>query len=318
VTDFGYALSSEEFEATDLVDYAVEAEDRGYDFVSVSDHFHPWLESQGESPFVWNTLGAVAHATDSLDVGVGVNCPTMRIHPVNIAQAAATTASMLDGREFYFGVGTGEQLNEHVVAERWPEHDVRLDMLAEAIDLIRSLWTGEQVSHHGDHYTVENARLFTLPDESPPVVVSAFGEQTAQAAGDLGDGLWSVGPQGDLVDAYESSGGDGPKLAQLTVCCAETEDEAVETAHEYWRQSALSGELNQLLPTPVHFEQATEMISEDDIREGNIVTDQDPQTHIDLVEGFQEAGYDHVYFHQVGPDQEQFFDFYEEEVLTSF
>jgi G6PDH family F420-dependent oxidoreductase len=314
VTDFGYTLSSEEFGPSELVDNATEAEGRGYDFVSVSDHFHPWLAEQGESPFVWNTLGGVAAATEEIDVGVGVTCPTVRIHPVNVAQAAATTKEMLDGRDFYFGVGSGEALNEHVTGEHWPEHDVRMEMLAEAIDVIRKLWTGEQVSHRGEHFTVENARLFTLPDELPSLIVSAFGEESARAADELGDGFWSVGPQ-DVVSEFD---GDGPKITQLSMCVADSEDEAVRTAHENWRQSALPGELNQILPTPKHFDQASQMVSEEDVRAGSIITDPDPQTHIDNIEQCLDAGYDHVYFHQIGDDQRAFFDFYDEEVLPSF
>ncbi|SFR61941.1 TIGR03557 family F420-dependent LLM class oxidoreductase [Halogeometricum limi] len=314
MTDFGYTLSSEEFGPNELVGFAREAESRGYDFLSASDHFHPWLASQGESPFVWSTLGAVAEATDDVDLGVGVTCPTVRIHPVNVSQAAATTKEMLGDREFYFGVGTGEALNEHVTGERWPEHEVRLAMLEEAVDVIRSLWTGRQVSHHGDHYTVENARLFTLPDELPPIVVSAFGERTARAAGEFGDGFWSVGPQ-DTVSEFD---GDGPKLTQLSVCVAETEAEAVETAHENWRQSALPGELAQELPTPKHFDQASELVTKERIREGSILTSTDPQDHVDSIQQCLDAGYDHVYFHQIGDDQSAFFDFYEEEVFPSF
>jgi G6PDH family F420-dependent oxidoreductase len=272
------------------------------------------LAEQGESPFVWSTLGGVAEATESVDVGVGVTCPTTRIHPVNVAQAAATTKAMLDGREFYFGVGTGEALNEHVTGERWPEYAVRKEMLAEAIDVIRSLWTGEQVSHRGPHYTVENARLFTLPDEPPSLVVSAFGEESARMADELGDGFWSVGPQ-DIVSEFD---GDGPKITQLSVCVADSEDEAVATAHENWRQSALPGELNQELPTPKHFDQASQLVSEADVREGSIVTDTDPQAHVDSIQRCLDAGYDHVYFHQIGDDQEAFFEFYEEEVFPSF
>jgi G6PDH family F420-dependent oxidoreductase len=312
--EFGYTLSSEEFAGSELVEFAREAESRDYDFLSVSDHFHPWLAEQGESPFVWNTLGGVAAATDDIDLGVGVTCPTVRIHPVNVAQAAATTKEMLEGREFYFGVGSGEALNEHVTGEHWPEHDVRMEMLEEAIDVIRSLWTGEQVSHRGKHFTVENARLYTLPEELPSLVVSAFGEESARRASDVGDGFWSVGPQ-DVVEEYE---GDGPKMTQLTMCVADSEDEAVKTAHENWRQSALPGELNQILPTPKHFDEATQMVTEETMREGSTLTSTDPQEHIDSIQQCLDAGYDHVYFHQIGDDQEAFFEFYEEEVLPSF
>ena len=318
--ELGYAVSSEEHGPDDMIDYAVRAEETGFDFVSASDHFHPWTSTQGESPFVWSVLGAIARETEEVDVGVGVTCPTIRIHPVNVAQATATVASMLPDREFLFGVGTGEQLNEHVTGERWPEHSVRLEMLEEAIEVMRKLWAGGQTSHHGKHYTVENARLFTRPDEAPPAMVSAFGPKTASAAAEYADGFWSVGPQDEPLEAYRDAGGDGPAISQLTVCVdsERSEDEAVSTAHEYWPQSSLPGELNQVLPTPRHFEQAVEMVDEEDVREGSLLTDQDPDAHIENLQEIVDAGYDHVYVHQVGPDQEAFFELYEEEVLPSF
>lgn len=320
MVELGYALSSEEHGPNELVDYAVRAEDAGFDFASISDHYHPWLSQQGNSPFAWSTLGAIARATIDLDVGVGVTCPIIRYRPANLAQAAATVATMLedDGQRFYFGVGTGENLNEHVVGEGWPPHHVRLEMLEEAVEVVRKLWTGEQVDHRGEHYTVENARLFTLPDENPPICVSAYGEQTAERAADLGDGFWSVGPQ-EVVQTYEDEGGEGPKFSQLTVCYADSEDEAVETAHEWWANSLLPGQLSTELAIPEFFEQATQLVSKEQVREADsIVTDPDPQTHVENLREFVDAGYDHIYVHQVGPDQESFFQFYDDEVLPAF
>ena len=317
MAELGYTLSSEEHGPDQLADNAARAEEVGFDFASISDHYHPWVSAQGESPFVWGTLGAVARATEEIEVGVGVTCPIQRMHPAIVAQAAATAATMLDGR-FYFGVGSGEALNEHVTGEHWPEYSVRMEMLEEAVGVIRELWDGEMHNHHGKHYEVENAQLYTLPDELPPIVVSAFGEQSAQAAGRFGDGLWTVGPQEDLVDEYEDSGGDGEAIAQLSVCYAETEEEAVETAHEVWPNSALPGELAQILPTPTHFEQATQMVTKDDIREGSIVTSPDPQDHVDSIEQAYDAGFDKVYVHQIGDDQESFFEFYEDEVMPAY
>ena len=320
MVELGYTLSSEEHPPNDLVDHAVRAEELGFDFVSISDHFHPWISQQGNAPFVWTTLGGVARATSDLDVGVGVTCPIIRYRPAILAQSTATVAKMLegDGQRFYFGVGTGENLNEHVAGDHWPPHAVRLDMLEEAVEVIRKLWSGEMVSHYGDHYTVENAKLFTLPEETPPVCVSAYGEKTAKAAADLGEGFWSVGPQ-DVVQTFEENGGEGPKFSQLTVCYAEDEDEAVETAHEKWRNSLLPGQLATELETHELFEQATQMVSKEDVREADsIVTDPDPQTHVENVQQFVDAGYDHVYVHQIGPNQDRFFEFYEDEVLPAF
>lgn len=164
MTKIGYTISSEEHGPNELVNHAVRAEQVGFEFASISDHFHPWTSTQGNAPFVWSTLGGIAQATDDLPVGVGVNCPIMRIHPVNVAHAAATAATMFEG-QFFLGVGTGERLNEHVTGEHWPEHTIRMEMLEEAIEIIRKLWQGGQQSYYGDHFTVENARLYTLPED---------------------------------------------------------------------------------------------------------------------------------------------------------
>lgn len=311
----GYALSSEEHGPADLVDYATRAEEVGFDFARISDHFHPWIGKQGNAPFVWSTLGAIARETDDLRVGTGVTCPTIRIHPVIIAQAAATVADMFDGR-FDLGVGTGENLNEHVEGDHWPEHERRLEMLVEAVAVIRELWTGENVSHYGEHYTVENAKLYTLPEESPPINVAAGGPETADAAGRIGDGLISTAPKSELVDHFRSSGeaGNGPTYGQLTVCYAETEEEGKKIAHEWWPNAGLPGELGQELPTPKHFEQAVKPLSREEATK-HIVCGSDPQAHLDGIQQYVDAGFDHVYVHQVGPNQGDFFEFYEEEVL---
>ena len=310
----GYTLSSEEHPPNDLVRNAVRAEAVGFDFASVSDHFHPWTSTQGNSPFVWSVLGALAHATDDLDVGVGVTCPTIRMHPAIHAHAVATVAAMFEGR-FTFGVGTGENLNEHVLGDRWPEHDVRLELLEEAMEVMDALWEGGNTSHRGEHYTVENARLYTLPEEKPPVVVSAFGPKTARMAAEYGDGLWTVGIKEDVLEAYEDAGGEGPTYTQLDVCYAETEEEAIETVLEHWPNTALPGELSQELPTPAHFEQAAQMVEYEDIAEGATVTSPEPADHLESIHEAIDAGFDHVYVHQIGPDQDSFFECYEESVL---
>ena len=320
MVELGYTLSSEEHGPTDLVRHAVRAEEVGFDFASISDHYHPWVSQQGNAPFAWSTLGGVAAATDDIDVGVGVTCPIIRYDPAILAQATATVAKMFEesGQQFYFGVGTGENLNEHVTGEQWPSHRVRLDMLEEAVEVIRKLWTGDMVTHRGDHYTVRNAKLFTTPEENPPVVVSAYGEHAAKRAADLGDGFWSVGPQ-DVVQTFEQEGGEGPKFSQLTVCYADSEDEAVETAHEWWPNSLLPGQLSSELEIPEFFEQASQMVTKEQVREADsIVTDPDPQAHVENLRKFVDAGYDHVYVHQIGPDQEALFDLYEDEVLPEF
>ena len=181
--EIGYALSSEEHAPADLVRYARLAEERGFTYALISDHFHPWTDRQGQSPFVWSVIGAIAEATERLRLGTGVTCPTIRIHPAIIAQAAATAAALMPGR-FFLGVGTGENLNEHILGDRWPEGRVRLEMLEEAIEVIRLLWQGGYQSHHGTHYTVEQARLYTLPDEPPPIMVAAGQAERREARRD--------------------------------------------------------------------------------------------------------------------------------------
>jgi G6PDH family F420-dependent oxidoreductase len=313
--ELGYAISSEEHRPLDLVDNARRAEQAGFTFALVSDHFHPWTDKQGQSPFVWSVLGGIAIATESLRLGTGVTCPLIRTHPAIIAQAAATAASMLPGR-FFLGVGTGENLNEHVHGDRWPPAFVRREMLEEAVQVMRELWKGELTSHEGKHYRVENARIYTLPPEPIEVYVAAGGPKAAELAGRIGDGLISTTPEAELVETYESSGGHGPKIGMLTVCWAKSEKEARKTAHEWWPNAALKGTLGQELPLPSHFEAASAMVTEDDVAE-TVVCGPDAGRHIDGIRKFADAGFDQVYVHQVGPDQEGFTGFYAREVLPA-
>jgi coenzyme F420-dependent glucose-6-phosphate dehydrogenase len=315
--ELGYALSSEEHRPLDLVRNAARAEESGFRFALVSDHFHPWIDRQGQSPFVWTVLGGIATATERLEIGTGVTCPTIRIHPAIVAQAAATAASMLPGR-FFLGVGTGENLNEHILGQRWPSTEDRRKMLEEAVSIMRLLWEGELASHRGRYYTVENARIYTLPEEPVRVLVAAGGERAADLAGRVGDGLIGTAPDRKIVEAFDGAGGRGkPRYAQVTVCWAEREEEARRTATEWWPNAALKGPLGQELPLPSHFEQAAEMVTEDDVAE-MIVCGPDPERHIDRLETYAAAGYTHVYVHQVGPDQEGFFDFYASQVLPRY
>jgi coenzyme F420-dependent glucose-6-phosphate dehydrogenase len=312
--DIGYALSTEEHAPLDLVRNAARAEDAGFGFSLISDHFHPWIDRQGQSAFVWGVIGGIAASTRSLRLGTGVTCPLLRIHPAIVAQAAATAAALMPGR-FFLGVGTGENLNEHVLGDRWPSTAERREMLDEAIALMRRLWEGELCSFEGKHYRVVNARIYTLPDEPIPVVVAAGGPESAALAGRVGDGLVSTAPDAELVASYRTAGGDGPTYGMLTVCWAPTEDEARATALEWWPNAALRGTLGQELPLPSHFEQAAAMVDEEAIAEA-IVCGPDPEDHVEAIREFAEAGFDHVYVHQVGPEQNGFIDFYESEVLV--
>jgi G6PDH family F420-dependent oxidoreductase len=312
----GYALSSEEHPPDALVRHARAAEAAGFEFALVSDHFHPWTDRQGESPFVWTVIGAIAQSTETLVLGTGVTCPILRIHPAILAQAAATAAALMPGR-FFLGLGSGENLNEHILGDRWPNAAERLEMLAEAIAVIRRLWAGGLVSHHGRHFTVDRARLYTLPAEPPPIAVAASAPRAAELAGSEGDALISVAPNQEVVERFERAGGDGrPRYGQLHVCWAESEGEAVRTARHIWPNAALGGELGQELPLPRHFEQATSTVTDAEIAQA-IVCGPDPERHRTAIDAYVDAGFDHVYVHQIGPDQEGFLRFYEREILPA-
>lgn len=317
MVEIGYALSSEEHLPNDLVRHAQRAEEIGFPFALISDHYHPWTSSQGQAPFVWSIIGGIAQVTEKLRLGTGVTCPTVRIHPAIIAQAAATAGAMMPGR-FFLGVGTGEALNEHILGDHWPEHSIRLEMLEEAIAVIRQLWQGGDQSVYGQHYVVENAQIFTLPAELPPIYVAAGGPHAAEAAGKTGDGLISTAPKQEIVKSFERAGGKGkPRFAQVTVCWAKSEDEAIQTAHKIWPNAGLQGELSQILPTVTHFEQAVGMVTPEMIAEA-VVCGPDPNRHIEKIQEYIEAGFDHIYIHQVGHDQEGFFRFYQKEILPVF
>jgi coenzyme F420-dependent glucose-6-phosphate dehydrogenase len=310
----GYALSCEEHGPRDLVRNARLAEEAGFEFALISDHFHPWIDRQGQSPFVWAVIGAIAQATEGLRLGTGVTCPTIRTHPAIIAQAAATAAVLMPGR-FFLGVGTGENLNEHVLGDHWPPAAVRLEMLEEAVEVIRRLWSGEQTSHRGRHYIVENARIYTAPAESPPILVAAAGPKAAELAGRIGEGFVGVSPQGELLEVFDRAGGRGkPRYGQVQVCWASDERKAKRTALEWFPNIALPGELSQELPVPAHFEQAVELLSEDDMSE-IVACGPDLERHLEMIGRFEDAGFDHIYVHQIGPEQEGFIRFYESEVL---
>jgi G6PDH family F420-dependent oxidoreductase len=316
VPELGFSLSSEEHPPNELVRLAKAAEDAGFSYALISDHFHPWVDAQGQSPFVWSVIGGIAQATERIRIGTGVTCPTMRIHPAIIAQAAATSAAMMPGR-FFLGVGSGENLNEHILGAKWPAPDERLEMLEEAVEVIRMLWQGGYQTHRGKHYTVEQARIYTLPDELPEIAVAAAQTNAAELAGLIGDALISVAPDKEVVDEFEAAGGAGkPRYGHLTVCWAESEEEAKRTAHERWPNARLEGPLNQELALPEHFEGATKMVSADGAAE-SVVCGPDLDRYLEEIKAFADAGFDHVYIHQVGDDQEGFIRFAQRELMPS-
>jgi coenzyme F420-dependent glucose-6-phosphate dehydrogenase len=310
----GYKLASEEQSPSDLVRYAQMAEDAGFEFALISDHYHPWTDRQGQSPFVWSVIGAIGQATRRLVVGTAVTCPSQRIHPAIIAQAAATTAALMPGR-FLLGVGTGENLNEHVVGQGWPETEVRQQRLEEAIEVIRLLWQGGNRSHHGRYFTVENARLYTLPDTPPPLLVAAGGPRSAKMAARLGDGVIGTEPERTLLDAFQAAGGKRkPRYGELTVSWAKDEATARRIAREHWPTAAMESSLSWELPLPAHFEAVASLVTEDQIAE-SVLCDPDPAAHLTALRKYAAAGYDHICVHQVGKDQKGFFQFYEHEIL---
>jgi G6PDH family F420-dependent oxidoreductase len=314
VTSYGYKLSSEEHTAPDLVRNARRAEEVGFEFGAISDHFHPWIDRQGQSPFVWSVIGGIAQATERFRLGTAVTCPTIRMHPALVAQAAATAASMMPGR-FFLGVGTGENLNEHILGDRWPAASIRREMLEEAVELIRALWEGKSLTRSGKHYSVENARIYSLPEELPPIYVAGSGEKAVQVAARIGDGYIGVAPDAEMVREFDRSGGAGkPRVAEVQVCWARDDAEARRTALEWWPNVALPGELSQELPLPRHFGQGAEDVTEDDVAE-KVACGPDAERHLEMIRKYVDAGFDHVAVHQIGPDQDGFFQFYAREVL---
>ncbi|MFC8343695.1 LLM class F420-dependent oxidoreductase [Streptomyces sp. NPDC057280] len=311
--EYGYFLSCEEFGPAELIEQARMAEQAGFRALWISDHYHPWNDAQGQSPFVWSVLGALSEAV-SLPVETAVTCPTVRTHPAVIAQAAATTAVMTEGR-FRLGVGSGEALNEHILGHVWPPASVRLEMLEESIQIMRRLFTGEEVSHHGTHYTVENARLYTVPDEPVPIDISGFGPAATALAARVGDGYITMMPEASMVEQFRKGGG-GAKLVSggTKVCYGTDRDEAVRTVHRLWGNQFLPGELAQVLPSPRHFEQAQTLVTEDMVRDKAVCGD-DVDEHVAALSAFADAGFDRIYVNQIGPDQRGFFDFYRTKVL---
>jgi coenzyme F420-dependent glucose-6-phosphate dehydrogenase len=318
--ELGYAFSSEEHAPADLVRHARAAEDAGFGFGLISDHIHPWVDAQGHSGFVWSVIGAIGQATERFRIGTGVTCPLIRIHPAIIAHAAATCACLMPDR-FFLGVGTGENLNEHVLGAKWPAPDERLAMLEEAVEIMRLLWQGGYQTHRGKHYTVENLRIFDLPDEPVEIAVAAMQPNAAELAGRIGDALINVAPKKEIVEKFDEGGGNGkPKYGQVTVCYAGSKDDAKKTAFEVWPNALVEGSASQELPLPSDFEQLVESREPEEL--GNtLILGNDPAEYASAIKEYEEAGYTHVYIHQIGPDQESFLKFARSELfqlLTSF
>lgn len=305
--EIGYWLSSEEHAPSELVANARRAEEAGFSYVLISDHYHPWVNAQGHSPFVWGVIGAIAQATERLRLGTAVTCPLIRMHPVLVAQAAATSALLMEGR-FFLGVGTGEALNEHITGARWPRPDERLDMLDEALEVITKLWRGEYETYRGRHYTVEQARVYDVPDRPPELIVAAAAERAAKLAAKWGDGMISTAPSKEVVDSYREAGGGDPIHGKVTGCFAASEDEATRIALERQPNTAMGGTISQDLPLPRDFETVAELVRGEDL-EGAMSLGDDPAAWREGIEQFERLGFTHICLHDVSEDQAGFIEF---------
>jgi G6PDH family F420-dependent oxidoreductase len=313
----GYFLSSEEFGPRELTWQARMAEEAGFEGLWISDHFHPWNDRQGHSGFVWATIGALSQATSRMKVTTAVTCPTMRMHPAIVAQAAATAAVLLEGR-FALGVGSGEALNEHILGDRWPRADERLEMLEEAVEVIRTLWGGGMQSHRGRHYRVENARIYDLPEQAPQILISGFGPKATRLAGRVGDGFCTVRPDREAVERFRHEANAHKLVAGgMKVCWAAHERVARAKVHSLWPSDQLPGELAQILPTPAHFDQASELVSEETCAAA-VPCGPDLEPHLEAIKRYADAGFDELYIQQVGGDHERFFKVYADEILPLF
>lgn len=312
MTRFGYFLTCEEYSPEELVEQAVLAEQAGFEALWISDHFHPWNDEQGESAFVWSVIGALSQATD-LPVTTAVTCPTVRIHPAIIAQAAATSAAMLKGK-FILGVGSGEALNEHILGDAWPSADVRLEMLEEAVELIRELWKGDFVTHRGRHYTTDTARIYTLPEEPPEIWVSGFGPKATDLAARIGDGYVTTTPDEELLQRFRQKSGGKPAMIGTKVAWAPTEDEGADHAHRLWGTSGLPGELAQVLPSPRHFEQGAALVTKEQTA-SSVTCGADVDAHVAKLEECVDAGFEQVYVANMGPHWREMISAYGEHVL---
>ncbi len=313
----GYTMMTEQAGPRDLVEHVVGAERAGFDFSVTSDHYSPWLASQGHSPYAWSVLGAAAQATSRIPLMTYVTCPTTRYHPAVIAQQAATVQLLSQGR-FRLGLGSGENLNEHVVGRGWPPAPVRLDKLAEAIEVIRALFTGGEITHHGTHFDVVHAKLWDLPEAPPPIGVAVSGARSCEIAGRLGDLVIATEPRSELVDAFDRHGGLGkPRVGQLPVCFDPDRHAAITRAHDQFRWMAGGWRVNAELPGPAGFEGATQYVRPEDIAR-TVPCGDDVGRFVEAVRPYVDAGFTEVALVQIGGDrQEPFLSWAEAELLPA-
>jgi coenzyme F420-dependent glucose-6-phosphate dehydrogenase len=305
--EVGYWLASEEHGPRGLVENARLAEAAGFEFALVSDHIHPWVDAQGHSPFVWGVLGAIGEATSTIRVGTAVTCPLIRIHPAIVAHAAATAQALLEGR-FFLGVGTGENLNEHVLGDRWPRADERLEMLEEAIEIIRKLFAGDYETYRGKHYTVEQLKLYDAPEPAPPIIMAARAEASVQLAAAAADGTMNTSPDAEIVQAFKQAGGKGPIYGKVTGAFAADIGAARKIAKERQPNAAIGGDVSTELQLPRDFEAVAELVRDEDLEPAILLGD-DPARWQERLDEYERAGFTHVALHNVGADQREFIEF---------
>lgn len=302
----GYTMMTEQAGPRALVDHVAQAEDIGFDFSVTSDHYFPWLREQGHSPYAWAVLGAAAQATSRIPLMTYVTCPTFRYHPAVVAQKAATLQLLSEGR-FRLGLGAGENLNEHVVGGGWPSADVRHERLEEAVGIIRDLFGGKHVTHHGTHFDVESAKLWDLPDEPPPIGIAVSGKQSCRLAGHLADLVIATEPERELIEGFERHGGTGkPRVGQLPVCYDPDREAAVRRAHEQFRWFGSGWKVNAELPHPDSFSAATQFVTEEDVA-ASIPCGDDPEAFVAAVRPYAEAGFTEIALVQIGGDSQPAF-----------
>ncbi|MFF7091253.1 LLM class F420-dependent oxidoreductase [Streptomyces rubradiris] len=308
MVQIGYTMMTEQAGPRDLVEHVVGAEEVGFDFSVISDHYFPWLRAQGHASYAWSVLGAAAQATSRIPLMTYVTCPILRYHPAIVAQKAATVQLLSEGR-FRLGLGAGENLNEHVVGGGWPPVDVRHEMLEESVRIIRALFEGGHVTHHGQHYDVESARLWDLPEQAPPIGIAVSGDQSCELAGHLADLVIATEPKAGLLDAFDRHGGSGkPRVGQLPVSYDPDRDTAVKRAHSQFRWFGLGWKVNAELPHPDSFEAATQFVTEDDVA-SSIPCGDDPEAFVEAVRPYAEAGFGEIALVQIGGDaQREFLD----------
>jgi G6PDH family F420-dependent oxidoreductase len=321
MTQFGYTMMCEQSRPDQLVRDIQRAENAGFDFSVISDHFQPWLSEQGHSGYAWSILGAAAQATERIGLMSYVTCPTLRYHPAIVAQKAATVQILSDNR-FRLGLGAGENLNEHVVGKRWPSVGVRHEMLVEAVDVIAELFDNDNdngtVNYRGEYFDVESAKLWDLPDERVPIGIAVSGPDSCELAGRKADMMIAVEPDAELSEMFDASGGAGkPKVGQVALAYDENRDAAIRRAHEQFRWFGLGWKVNADLPNPDSFEGATQFVTPEQVA-GALSCGPDVADHVEAIKPFIEAGFDEVALVQIGADhQEQFTSWAERELLPA-